>query len=359
MSSSAAARAVLFIALATLAASAVPAGSAPKGTTMATPADLASMLQKIGPPLFEGSSASLTQVEVAAARSDFRGLAVAVPPQLASDSASALPVVILSQQTALRAWQVGAQYNLMMAVADVDSGSVRLTRALVDPKDEEAPNTPPPARQAPPEGAAAAGVSTKVHRLAVPTPPGHSATLAVTALSFDQVSNTALVTLAGSRPKAAPAVRAIAPRPNPATGLPTYGPTARSRKPPTSGLDFGVELPPAGTAASIVVHGSFTKALAAHEDLRTAEPLRDNGVDRRAIAVVPLTVAVLGLDWKAPRLQPLAVPVYGTVDLPVGQRMSGQFEVPVPLGTALPPGDYVAYVLMDGVPYGPQKFQLR
>lgn len=80
---------------------------------------------------------------------------------------------------------------------------------------------------------------------------------------------------------------------------------------------------------------------------------------RKAQTSQPLTVAVLGLDGKAPRLQSLAVPVYGAADLPVGQRLSGQFEVPVPLGTTLPPGDCVAFVLMDGVPYGPQKFQLR
>lgn len=349
-----AASAVLFIA--TLAAAAYAAAPAPKGNTMLTPAEAASMLQQLGPPLFQGSAEALTHVELAAARSDFRGLAVAVPPQLASDTASAVPVVLLSQQTVLRAWQVSEQYNLMLAVTDVDTGAVRITRALVDAKDGESRDSSPPQRPPAPTGAAAAGVSTKVHRLEVRIPPGHTATLAVAAMSFDRVSNTAVVALAGSRPKAAATVRAINPRPSPAPGLPTYAATSRSPKPPQLGLEFGVEVPPG--AAGITVFGAFAKPLAGHELLRATQAMRDNGVDRQATAVVPLTVAVLGLDWQAPRMHTLAVPVYGAPDLPIGQRMSGYFDAPVPLGMALPAGEYVAYVLMDGVPHGPHKFRV-
>lgn len=331
-----------------------------KGKAMVTATEMGSMLGRLGPGLFQGSSQALTNVELSAARTDFRGLAVAAPPQVATDAQTAVPVIVLSQHTALRAWQVPEQDNLMLVVTDVDSGNLRFTRALVDPKDEEAPATPAAARAPAPGGNAATAVSTKVHRLDLPVQPGLSANLAVAALSYDLASNSVPVTLAGSRPPRPAVTRPIAPLPNAQQGLPSYAPGGPTPRPPAGhGVEFAVDLPSASAPSSLLVHGAFSKPLGTSEHLRAVQTVRDNGAERAATAVVPLTIAVLGLGWKAPRLYPVGVPIYGSPDVPPGQRVTGQFALEMPLEVTLPAGEHVAWVLMGGVPYGPRKFQVK
>jgi len=127
-------------------------------------------------------------------------------------------------------------------------------------------------------------------------------------------------------------------------------------KPPPSGVAFVVEASGGPANAPLVVHGAFAKMVAPHDSLPHPASVRDNGVDRQASVVIPLTIAILGLEWNAPRLYPLAVPVYGATRVAQGQSVTGQFATGIP---QLPPGQYVAYVLMDGVPYGPQKLQVQ
>jgi len=273
-----------------------------------------------------------------------------------TDGKPVLPVVLMTQQTVLRTWEVPDHYNLMLAVTDLDSGTVRARRALVDPKDVEAPDAVRPPRPPRPNAAAGSGISTKVRRLEVPVPPGHSGALAVAVISFDMVSNTAKIDLAGSRPRAPGAPRTVSPRPDPAQGLPTYAPSRRTLRAPPSGVAFAVEASGGPASAPVLVHGAFAKTLGPRDSLPQPESVRDNGVDQQASVVIPLTIAILGLEWNAPRLYPLAVPVYGATRVAQGQSVTGQFATSVP---PLPAGQYVAYVFMDGVAYGPQKLQVK
>ena len=326
---------------------------------MVTTADTALMLQRQGDRLFEGGKEALTEIELTVSRSDFRGTALVVPRQIQTDSQASVPVVLLSQQTVLHAWEVPEQYNLMVAVSDLDSGIVRVTRALVDRKEEERGGGDVAVRPPKPSEAMANAVVTKAHRLDLRATQSQTGTLAIAAISFDVVSNTSTVELVGSKPRATGVAHVISPRPNPAQGLPTYAPTARSPQAPRSGLAFSIETAGA-SGANTIVNGAFAKVLAVHEDLPTPQQVRDNGVEHQATAVVPLTVMILGLGWKAPRLYSLAVPVYDSVNVTPGQVVRGQFASQIPLAeAALPQGQYVAYVFMDGVAYGPQRFQLQ
>jgi len=322
---------------------------------MVTTVEAAAMLQKRGDRLFEGDGRLYSEIELAIARTDFRGLAIAAPTRVQTDDKAVVPVVLLTQHTVLRTWEVPDRYNLMLAVTDLDSGTVRARRALTSPKDDEAADAAPAPRPPKPSAAAGAGVSTKVRKLDVPVAPGRSGAIAVALIAFDQVSNTARIDLAGSSAaRAAP--RAISPRPAPAQGLPSYAPGRGMPKAPASGVAFTVQ--PSGGAADtpVVVHGAFAKVAAAQDSLPQPVSVRDNGVDRQASAVIPLTIAILGLEWKAPQLYPLAVPLYGAASIAPGQPVAGQFATGIP---QLPPGQYVAYVFMDGVPYGPQPLQVK
>ena len=150
--------------------------------------------------------------------------------------------------------------------------------------------------------------------------------------------------------------RRASPRPERRCAPKQPAPTPRTPKAPANGVAFAVE-PSGGPAnAPVVVQGAFAKVAAPQDMLAQPANVRDNGVDRQAGAVVPLTIAVLGLEWNAPRLYPLAVLVYGSARIAPGQNVTGQFATGI---AQLPPGQYVAYVFMDGVPYGPQPIQVR
>lgn len=323
---------------------------------MVTTVEAAAMLKKQGDRLFEGDSRLFTEIELSAARTDFRGLAIAAPARVQTDDKPVVPVVLMTQHTVLRTWEVPDRYNLMLAVTELDSGTVRARRALMNPKEEEAADAAPAPRPPKPNAAAGAGVSTKLRKLEVPVVPGQSGALAVVLIAFDLVSNTARIDLAGSSGPAGRAARAVAPRPEPAQGLPTYAPTRRTPKAPPSGVAFAVESSTGPANAPILVQGAFAKVAAPQDSLPHPASIRDNGVERQANAVIALTIAILGLEWKAPRLYPLAVPVYGAAHIAPGQAVTGQFATGVP---PLPPGQYVAYVFMDGVPYGPQPLQIK
>jgi hypothetical protein len=335
------------------AASAASADYPLKGNTMATAADLAAMFQKQGPRLFEGGEDELTELELGASRLEFRGLVTVAPQQARSDVSRTLPVIVLSQQTSLRAWEVPAQYNLVLAVAQINSGTVHLIRPLLDPKDEEPVNATRASRPPMPQGVAAQAVATKANRFGIAIGGMPSGKLAISAIAFDVASNTATVELTGGPGGPGSRSPATWTTPNPDPGLPTFA--APVAPVSDTGLNFEVVLSTADRR-SLGFRGGFSKLVGPHESLPSLAAARDNGIDRRVTAVVALTILVLGLDGSA-RMQPLAVPVYGTEPTSPGRSIAGQFAVTVPVTAPLVPGHYAAYVFMDGTAYGPQKFQ--
>ena len=80
-----------------------------------------------------------------------------------------------------------------------------------------------------------------------------------------------------------------------------------------------------------------------------------DGRREKVAAVVPVTLAVLGLDWDVPLRFDWAVPVYGD-PLEAGMPARGSFAIDA-LGTgntrSLGPGKHVCYIVMDGRIIGP------
>jgi len=77
-------------------------------------------------------------------------------------------------------------------------------------------------------------------------------------------------------------------------------------------------------------------------------------------AVLPVTLAVLALDWDLPLRFDWAVPVYGE-ELKVGLLARGCFAVDALASGdvwAFDPGKYVCYMIMDGRTFGPQSLQV-
>ena len=75
---------------------------------------------------------------------------------------------------------------------------------------------------------------------------------------------------------------------------------------------------------------------------------------------MPVTLVILGLDWKFPRPFTWAVPVQDRGSVAPGKTAHGTFDIDALAGgfSPLDPGRYVAYIIMDGGIFGPQSFQV-
>jgi len=87
--------------------------------------------------------------------------------------------------------------------------------------------------------------------------------------------------------------------------------------------------------------------------------LRD-GRQGKVAAVVPVTLAVLGLDWDVPLRFDWAVPVYGD-PLEAGMPARGSFAIDALASgdtRSLEPGKHVCYIVVDGRIFGPHFFKV-
>ena len=85
-----------------------------------------------------------------------------------------------------------------------------------------------------------------------------------------------------------------------------------------------------------------------------------DGHQERVAAVVPVTLAVVGLDWDKPLQCDWAVPVYGE-PLEAGMPGRGYFAVDAFASDSsleLDPGKYACYLIVDGRIYDPKILQV-
>jgi hypothetical protein len=296
-----------------------------QGVPMTLREDVAALLRQSAPASLSGDEAALGELELELSDLDFHCLAVLAPPNAPAEGP--LPLVVAMQKSSLRGWEVGDEANLLLAAYDPDSGALRFGRALADPKAEE---RPAPGLQRPPRppDSAAHTLMTKAYRfnlrqqLDLPS----AQTLVLRAFSFDWVSNGATVAVDGG-PRAE-TVRMVHPMPAGAPGhLPSYEPSPRFPAAPVDGVAFHIETASDGTAALMA---SFAKLVTPAEvpdaplQLTTADGLRS------AVAVVPVTFAVVVLDQPQPLALHWTVPVYGDAPAAPGERISGQFAIALP-----------------------------
>lgn len=338
-------------------------GSAGMGTKMANTSDVVSVLQA---QLSQASGAfgrGVDTLELALSDMPFDGIAIAAPSRVEAHQLGELPVILASQQTVLRGWEVPEQDNLHIAVADLNTGRVSMKRVLEDAKDLEHGAGVSQGRPPKPSPAAGAAIETKVRKLdlaALFRLPRRSGSLTVTAFCFERVSNSVRVELLGSDSPVRD-VHRISPWPAEGrvqgeTMMPSYNGRGEV---PQGGLDFQVQSRPA-VGGSLVFAGAFAKALAEDQLLPLPEVVKDNEVSQRVVAVIPITLVVLALDSRAPRLRLVGVPVYAA-NLTSGRSSArGYFAVDFVDGDEppLPRGRVAAYVLMEGQVYGPQLAEL-
>lgn len=297
----------------------------------------------------------LSQIELKLSSQDFHGLAVRAPAEVNVTERDTLPVVLASQFTASRDWETPLADNLAILLFDHVTAEVSTAKPFED-STENRPDPGRPSTKSPkPSGDAATGIATSVRKVDLRklfSLGWHSRRLTVLALSYDVVSNETDVALVGGKTSAA-RPRGVTPSPGSSgCGLPSYDPAAIGIKSGGKSVTFAVDVK--SIPRSCLVKGSIT-TVATHRHLQSGVAEK-----KPVAAVIPVTCIVVGRDWRTPWTFEWGIPVYSEKSFTVGDSLSAVFSVPLPAErlALLIKGDYVAYMIVEGRVFGPQRFSM-
>ena len=294
---------------------------------------------------------------------NYFGVAVNAPPRIETDDRESLPLIMAIRFSGDRDWDIPLKNNCVMVGTNLQDGTVRFAKAFVSKKEmqnrgimEKVSKGPKP-----PGLATAAAQLTELDpkdRLHIKWDTG---TWALGVICYDWPSNIVVVELKGDEVVKPLSAKPVKPDPDPRGGanLPCYLPTSQSPKLPESGLAIDGGFHVENGTQHLNLFASFT--LVTRDFHLPDQPLVhrfEKSSQQNVAAVVPVTFAVLGMDWDEPLQFDWAVPVYGD-PLEVGKLAQGYFAIDA-LAEAQPlsPGKYLCYLLMDGRIFGPYDFQI-
>ena len=314
---------------------------------------------------FSADRSVLAQRESRLLDMDFFGVAVNAPPRIFTARHDKLPLIMATRSSGERGWDVRLADNCILVGTNLQDGTVHFANALVSEKElrsrggrEKVAKGPKP-----PGLALAAAQLTELDAKGRLHIKWNTGKWALGVIYYDWPSNTVVVELQGDEDVTPSPAMPVSPVPNPrgVAFLPCYLPTGKTPKPPGSGLTFTSEFKVKDEEQQLNIFGSF------------AVPVRDfhlpaqklvhqfpDGRQENVAAVVPVTLAVLGLDWEEPIQFDWGVPVYGK-PLTVGMLARGSFSIDALAAgtrTELSCGKYVCYIVMDGRIFGPNILEI-
>lgn len=319
---------------------------------------------------FEDTETLLLDMELALADSEFKGIAINAPRRVAVKTQEQLPILMAIQQSGLEAWRIPTAQNCVLAAMDMNARTVYFGQVFRDPKAEtfsipiDAP--PPPA----PEGVSSSALISGLDRIdarTILTLPWQTGRYRLTVMVFDSLSNTVEVVLEGESPASPATAPPVSLPAAPGTGraMPTFlSPPAAAR---TGGggnagprVQWSIAVNPE-PGVKLAVSGAFSILAESFHVLGSPiELLEVNAKKQSAVAVVPVTLAIIGKNWPVPRRFDWAVPVYMPAVVRPGDPLEGFFAVDAfaGAGPGLAAGDYAAYLMVEGHLFGPQRFSV-
>lgn len=327
----------------------------------ATGSIIANILDLNQKEFFSAEQSVLTRRESRLLDIDFCGVAINAPHRILTDRHNKLPLIIAAQYSGKRGWDVRVKDNLILVGTNLQDGTVQFASTYVNKKRLVSRWLAGETHRGPyPPGLPIKSAVLKVvdvrQRLDLKWNTG---TWAFGVIYYDWPSNTVVVNLRGDEKAASSPVMQVHPEPAPrgAAFLPCYLPTPNTPKPPESGLRFTVQFKGKKDGPQLKIFGSFAVPVRDFNLPLHKRVLKCNdGRQRNVAAVVPVTLAVLGVDWDEPVRFDWAVPVYGG-PLTVGMLARGSFSIDA-LATStrmkLGCGKYVCYMVMAGRIFGPK-----
>ncbi|HFQ81469.1 MAG TPA: hypothetical protein ENK33_08880 [Desulfobacterales bacterium] len=298
---------------------------------------------------------------------DYFGVAVNVPREIETGSRDKLPLIMAAKFSGTRDWDMPLRDNCVLVGTNLQDGTVRFAKAFVSKKELQSRGRPErePNRGPKPPGLALAAAQLSAldarERLHIEWETG---LWSLGVIYYDWPSNTVVVELLGDENITSFPAVPVSPEPDPrgAAFLPCFLPTAKTPQPPESGLAFTGEFKVENEKQHLNIFGSFVvKVQDFHLPAQKSAYQFHDEKQPNIAAVVPVTLAVLGLDWDEPLQFDWAVPVYGG-PLTVGMPANGCFAIDAFAtghnAPVLRPGKYVCYLIMDGRIFGPKTLQV-
>lgn len=315
---------------------------------------------------------------------DLIGLAINSPKVIMTDTADQLPVVMATCKTGLRGWEVRQKQNCILVSVEKETDTVHFGEIFMDIKEKTSRAKLPEEKREKPDPSSLAVTVAGAYRFdarQIGNIPWESGKIALSIISHDWVSNTVEVELKAKELKEQKEPSNIIPKevnpaPSPKAGakekwlfgllerdkqvFPSYIRNSKTPQPlPGQGLSYRIENP-RKTGGRLLTCGAFIlKAKSQHlPNMKISHKYADGQI-RSVSAVVPITFAIVGLDWPKPRRFDWAIPVYSNKQIHAGEPIYGYFAIDVFAGSEvkLVDGNYAAYIIMDGIIYGPRKFQ--
>ncbi len=281
-------------------------------------------------------------------------LAVTAPKKIDMGKTDRLPCLIATYQTGYRQWQVHYDQNTCLLVMDYQNNRLYAGPPFLK---EKRIRTPEPSMSGnPPDRINALSTTASVRLVdarqvaGIPASPAH---YAITAISYDWMSNTCLVHAVGGEAQTRESGRL-----EPSNFLLPMDTTTREVELSEQGLGLMVQET-IETGKAILVQGAAQIPLpeAAWIPAEGEQPLFQ---DKSVAAVVPASLLLFRKDRAAPVTVPLHIPVYGKTPSCLNDAVGFAFSLD--LRTALPnaglSGTYQLYLLVGKVIAGPRQLSI-
>ncbi len=307
----------------------------------------------------------LTEIESQLLDSFYIGIIINGPRQINSKEYDNLPILTALCYSGERGWTINLKKNCFLVVTNLFAGDVFVSSAFKSKKkefhssnDDNTDGTIPPGL---PDAAAVVSIINAKEKAPLQWDTGK---WAFTLLYFDWVSNNITIDFIGDQPISLSFAPSVNPLPNldHITELPSYVRIKQSPELINPGLSFMLEIKIKNEKHILNLYATYTIKTRAYHIQEIPEVYEfKNGHKEEVAAIIPITVLLLSKNIRLPLKIDLLVPVYG-MPKKADEEVQGYCALDI-LEVAgiqeLKPEEYVCYIMLDGVAYGPQKINIR
>jgi len=303
---------------------------------------------------------------------DFNGVVINGPELISQKNNEHFPVLVAFRNTCYRDYVSKRKQNCTIVLSDMSSEAVHCFKAF------DLTKSPAGSKVDLNDPSLKTSYSAKIYNFDIKKIidiEWHRGSYGVSVISYDFGSNSIMVKLEEKPLDEKIGLPHIHPEPNPLScileggllsgkkykkAFPSYERLNIAKPPTTTGINFLIK-PNKSKKGNPVLYGSFTvQAKPLYIPKKTIEIDLAEGNTRKINTVVPMTLLVMQNNRSIPAYQlDMGIPFYSDNPVQSGQLIQGQFAIDIlqECQNRLEAGKYMAYIVFNGVLFGPQDFE--
>ncbi len=329
---------------------------------MADPGKIAAQILKFNDKTFFNLTQPIkSSRESALLDMDFWGVAVNAPGSIKIKKHDRIPLVMAIRTSGERDWDIPLKRNCILVATNLINGSIQFCQAF---NGKGKTFSPDKEKDRKPEGLAmAAAQLTTLDPVDLMDMELNSGIFSFGVIHFDWPSNTVIVELKGDKDHELSSAIQVSPILDTGTHtlISIFLPSEKTPPVPMAGLSFKLDVHIDDKTLVLSTVGSLSTRIKAFHlpDKKITHQTPRQDKRENVSAVIPVTLALIGLNKKAPIQFNWGIPVYGD-PLKVGKNAKGFFTIEEKLpADEVDPGRYAGYIFMDGQIFGPQLIQIK